>query len=453
MFKIPYYFYLVFWIFSLSINKAFATPKSNLQVLTALIVLGIPLIILFIQILKNKNKIFSLYKKGRTKFKHIFYTLEALPILFLIIIALSIITFGGFKNFEERVKFEYFSKTQLAFCGDPLGISFSGFGNFSKYFFRANFQYLDYFKDHKDQDNRIIKIANNARDDFNFNFNHCYFYGETLKEAHKGNLIAKDILASMPVTVMNISSKDFSRYVKSITREKLSNPALKFNYAYAGKFERPERKKLFKESAEEGYLLAMENYIFELQDDFEQKNNINNSECNTLLKYTRYLAEQNSLIFKSNDFLSLMGKTKTSGQHLIYYCSGNKTDFSKAIPKMYEFEKYWGKGWSDNNFAATYPALIYYNGWGNVDQNKDLALSLFKKNSNSKYPNEISLAYLALDSFNNNDKNKAQNYLKKIDERKKKKVTDLVSLKKFIKEWIDDWFKNPELVKTLNIYG
>ena len=63
MFKIPYYFYLVFWIISLSINKAFATPKSNLQVLTALIILGIPLIILFIQILKKKIKFLAYIKK------------------------------------------------------------------------------------------------------------------------------------------------------------------------------------------------------------------------------------------------------------------------------------------------------------------------------------------------------------------------------------------------------
>ena len=399
--------------------------------------------------MKKIKKIFNFYKKGRSKFKHIFYTLETLPVLFLIIIVSSIIS--GFKNFEERVKYEIGVKTQLGFCGSPLGVGYSGYGNFSKYFFKASFQYLDYFKDHEEEDNRIIKLAKDARDDLNFNFNHCYFYGVALKEAHKGNQIAKDILASMPVTSMNISSKDFSRYVKSITSEKLSNPALKYNYAYAGKFERPERKKLFQESADEGYLLAMEDYIFELQNDFEQKNNINYSECNTLLKYTRYLADQNSLIFKANDFLSLMGKNSYSGQALVYYCSGNKTDFSKAISKMDEFSKYKGNISPKNNYKTTYPALIYYNGWGNVDENKALAINLFKKNLTHKNPNEISLAYLALDSFNNNDKNKAQNYLKKIDE--KKKVTDLVSLKKFIKKWIDDWFKNPELVNTLNIYG
>ena len=125
------------------------------------------------------------------------------------------------------------------------------------------------------------------------------------------------------------------------------------------------------------------------------------------------------------------------------------TDFKKAILFMENFSSKFPK--ESSNFVTTYPALVYYNGWGNVDKNKDLAISLFKKNSNAKIPNEISLAYLALDRFNNNDKNKARNYLKKIDE--KKKVIDLVSLKKFIEKWIDDWFKNPELVKTLNIYG
>ena len=448
MFKIPYYFYLVFWIISLSINKAFATPKSNLQLLTALIILGIPLIILFIQILKNKNKIFSLYKKGRTKFKHIFYTLEALPILFLIIIALSIISLGGFKNFEERVKFEYFSKTQLASCGHPLGVSYDGFGKYSQYFFKSNYQYLDYFKNHEEKDNKIIELAKRSRDDINFDFNHCYFYGEVLKEAHRGNQIAKDILASMPVTEMS-HSENFSRYAKSITSKKLSNPALKYNYAYTGKLERPERKKLFKESAEEGYLLGMQDYLWEFANEkFDYK--LHKDECPIILKYNNYLANENSLIESVNTVWALVGKYSYTSRS-IYECSDKKTDFKKAILFMENFHSKTKNPKAKSSFVTTYPALIYYNGWGNVDKNKDLAISLFKKNLNAKIPNEISLAYLALDSFNNNDKKKARNYLKKIDE--KKKVTDLVSLKKFIKKWIDDWFKNPELIKTLNIYG
>ena len=56
----------------------------------------------------------------------------------------------------------------------------------------------------------------------------------------------------------------------------------------------------------------------------------------------------------------------------------------------------------------------------------------------------------------------AGNYLKKINEKlyskwESFKDIDLeleeTSLKRIIKKYIDDWFKNPELVKTLNIYG
>ena len=50
----------------------------------------------------------------------------------------------------------------------------------------------------------------------------------------------------------------------------------------------------------------------------------------------------------------------------------------------------------------------------------------------------------------NNNEKKALFYLKKIND--KYQVTDIITLKKFIKEWVDDWFKNPEFVKTLNIY-
>ena len=136
--------------------------------------------------------------------------------------------------------------------------------------------------------------------------------------------------------------------------------------------------------------------------------------------------------------------------YIIYHCKQKIIDYPKALNLIKEFSKHFKKKFG--NYDAIIPGLIYYNGWKGVKQDKDLALSLFKKNiENSKTNNEISLAYLALDSFNNNDKNKARNYLKKIDE--KKKVTDLVTLKKFIKKWIDEWFKNPELVKTLNIYG
>ena len=105
-----------------------------------------------------------------------------------------------------------FQKTQLLLCGNPLGIVYGSYGKYSQFFFKSNFQYLDYFKDHE--------LAKGVRDDINFNFNHCYFYGEVLKEAHKGNQVAKDILASMPTSGDEVSEiLKVSRYVKSITRE------------------------------------------------------------------------------------------------------------------------------------------------------------------------------------------------------------------------------------------
>ena len=29
----------------------------------------------------------------------------------------------------------------------------------------------------------------------------------------------------------------------------------------------------------------------------------------------------------------------------------------------------------------------------------------------------------------------------------------IISVKSYIKSWIEEWFKNPEFVKTLNLYG
>ena len=193
----------------------------------------------------------------------------------------------------------------------------------------------------------------------------------------------------------------------------------------------------------------MQDYLWEFANEkFNYK--LHKGECPMILKYNNYLASENSIIENANIMWSLVGKYSYTSRS-IYECSGKKTDFKKAILFMENFSNKVKNPKETNNFVTTYPALIYYNGWGNVDENKILAINLFKKNLNHSSTSEISLAYLALDSFNNNDKNKARNYLKKIDE--KKKVTDLVSLKKFIKKWIDDWFKNPELVKTLNIYG
>ena len=155
-----------------------------------------------------------------------------------------------------------------------------------------------------------------------------------------------------------------------------------------------------------------------------------------------------------------------------------------------------------NNFNATYPAMIYFNGWGNVDKNKDLAISLFKKNVESKKDaSNLSKAYLTLNDMNNGKNDlkllyevldsapttysqekkyiicnntkydfklsEVENETKQQYESRKLKFLEplktcldnasrdqrIVSVESYIKSWIDNWFRNPELVKTLNLYG
>tara|TARA_B100001093_G_scaffold392843_1_gene379413 strand:+ start:82 stop:1338 length:1257 start_codon:yes stop_codon:yes gene_type:complete len=416
---------------------------------------------------KLVKKIKNHYLNSRKKFKHIFYTLETLPILILIIFAVTVISFGGFKNLEEKIKFEHFVFKNQEICNQPSGMT-GNWGKFSEYFFKSNVQYLDYFKDEKI---KIIRLANSVKDDLKLNFNHCYFNRAALKAAHKGNQVAKDILSSTPHTYTPYSDYGsdeedfiFYRYLSLIKKEKLSNPALKYNYAYFGNLERSERKELFKESAEQGYLLAMEDYLMDANDDYKKNKEISKSECLTILKYSKYLADQNSLLHSAAVIHALIGKNAYISE-IIYYCSGKKTDFLKAISKFDNFAKLTSKK-TNYNYQNTYPALMYYNGWGNVKKNKEFALKLFRKNLDSKYPNDIVFAYLALDNFNNKNSKKALEYLNMIndthllDQDKRpiknpqfKKLSNLQSLKKFIYAWMKDWFKNEDMLKSLNFYG
>lgn len=441
MFKIPYYFYLVFWIISLSINKAFATPKSNLQVLTAIIILGIPFIILFIQILKNKNKIIDFYKRIRFRFKHLFYTLESLLVAIFVVIIIGIINSNGYQNFKERIFYEYvFYKERNGYCARNYW-AYMGDTEFSKYYWKSNTQFLEYYEDKPDE---FIKKIKALKNETLMDFNACVAIGHAIKSAHKGNPVAKKFLASMPLMM----SRDlyFQGYINQLKEKDLYNPALLNAFGHKF-FEEPSKgREYYKKAADEGYLVGMENYIF----SFNKKDRLNKNECKDYLKYSQMLSEENSLLTIVSEINSNLGRLNYSQSYFIYQCKQKITDYPKALNLMKEFSK--DLKFKFGNYDAVYPGLIYYNGWKGVEQNKELALSLFKKNiENSKNIFEISYAYLALDSFNNNDKKKARNYLKKIDE--KKKVTDLVSLKKFIKKWIDDWFKNPELIKTLNIYG
>ena len=190
-------------------------------------------------------------------------------------------------------------------------------------------------------------------------------------------------------------------------------------------------------------------------------------------------------MIRANIFMSVM-KKKTD------FASGIEI-FKNVISKL-QFTK------DTSVFLTTYPAMVYFNGWGNVDMNKELAIQLFKKNSDSKSPSELSKAYLLLDNLNNykNDLKllneilvsevtiyKPKRYIvcnnvkydfkiPKVDKENKQqkqsrklkyleplktcldnatKEQRIISVKSYIKSWIEDWFKNPELVKTLNLYG
>ena len=197
--------------------------------------------------------------------------------------------------------------------------------------------------------------------------------------------------------------------------------------------------------------------------------------------------------------LILMGKNHYLSR-IIYECSDKKTDFRRAILLMKNFESKVQNPKDTSNIVTTYPALIYFNGWGNVEKDQELAIELFSKNNEDEYGSKISKAYLSLNELNNYkngiellneiidsevntysatqyiycDNIKYNFKIPKVDketkQEKQSRITTYLeplksclnsasreegikSVQSYIKSWIDNWFKNPELVKTLNLYG
>tara|TARA_E500000178_G_C16807020_1_gene655180 strand:+ start:51 stop:815 length:765 start_codon:yes stop_codon:yes gene_type:complete len=254
---------------------------------------------------------------------------------------------------------------------------------------------------------------------------------------------------------------------------------------------------MYKEAAKEGYFLAMEDYLLDVSKDFDFK--IHKDECPFILKYTEHLSQQKSLIADANKFYSLMGITSWSGSKLIYECSNKKVDFAKAIILINDFHNYIGQK-DTSRVATVYPALIYFNGWGNVQKDQELAIKFFLKNMEDKNPSKVSKAYLSLNELNNyqdglellneilvsevttykatryiycnnikydfvipvvaneskaEKQTRVSKYLKplKICLSNSSREGRIESVQSYIKSWIDNRFKNPELVKTLNLYG
>ena len=397
------------------------------------------------------TKILNFYKKIKFRFKHLFYTLESLVVVLFVVIIIGIANSNGYQNFKERLYYEYiFYKERNEDCAVKYW-AFMGDSEFSKFYWKSNTQFLKYYENKPDE---FIKKIRSLKNENLMDFNSCVAIGYAIKSAHKGNAVAKDFLASIPLPlIMNWShygkneKKIFTaRYINQLNEKNLYNPALK--NAFGNKFinDPLKSRKFYKQAADEGYFVGMENYLL----SFNKKDQPNKEECKDFLKYSKILYNENSILDLVAEINANLGKLNYDQGYIIYLCNNKKTNFLKALNLMKELTK--NTKTNLQAFRTINPGLIYYNGWGEIQKDTSLALNLFQENINSKenYHNEISYAYLALDSFKNNNEKKALFYLKKIND--KYQVTDIITLKKFIKEWVDDWFKNPEFVKTLNIY-
>jgi hypothetical protein len=476
--------------------------NSKVYVEVLLIILfSFPPIIFFLWFRKNKSK------KTKKILKPIFYTVGGIISFAVISLIITVITLGGFANFTERAKFEYLVwDDQSGTCSNAT-IYFSGYGEYSEFFWKANTQFIDYFQ-YKPY--TVVKNVVNLKDNFLYNFNHCKATRYLLRAAHQNHKVAKDILASYPLEVWDFYEFNdgyiFERYRKSLDEKKLYNAALVNAFAdnIGGKeaLTLEKRRKLHKEAAEEGYLLGMQAYLLTFSEEEGKK--IDKSECPFILKYSNHLYEQKSLLDSINAIYALIGKTSMETPRAIYECSDKKTDFAKAIVLLKNFNDKLQNPKKTSNFVTTYPAIIYFNGWGNVEKDQKLAYELFSINNENNYGSKISKAYIAFvklneqNSENNEDGTKLLNeiinsevseygdpttiycdnikydfkipYVKKeTDQEEQARKTEYLkplksclnkasndekieSVKSYIKSWIENWFKNPELVETLNLF-
>ena len=499
--KLPLYFYLILWIVSLAFAQNDLLKIKILSELFALIVFIMPSAFAYLWFLKNRIKIFKYYKKIRIRFRHIFYTIESLVCLTIIGLIISVITVGGFKNFSERVKFEYLVyNDQKDSCSNASGWS-RGYGKYDEFFWKAHTQFIDYFQ-YKPY--KVVKNVVSLKQKSLFSFNHCKAIRHLLRAAHKGHKVSKDILATIPQDIYFYVYSDeylFQRYVDSLDEKKLYNAALVHSFAnkkdskdYLLSVER--RRELYKEAAEEGHLLAMQDYLNSFENGISDK-----SECSFILKYSNHLYKQNSLMGSSSMVFSLMGKISWYRTKIIYECNDKKIDFAKVIIHLKDFYTKIGFQADTSHIVTTYPALIYFNGWGNVEKDKELAIKLFSNNSEGKHPSSISKAYLSFNKLNNYQDGlvllneiidseittyEALRYIycdnikynfkiitkvyKETKQEKQSRITKYLeplksclnnssreegikSVQSYIKSWIENRFKNPELVKTLNLYG
>ena len=298
----------------------------------------------------------------------------------LIIIAciVGIIATGGFKNFEERARFEI-----IVFQERNDGCSNSGWkwykGNkFGELIYKQNTQFIDYFKEKPD---KFIKDIISLKNDDLLKFDFCSAVRHALKAAHKGNQVAKDFLASAPNTfqltfIRGNEDEDyiFWKYVKELDENRLYNPAMVDAYAwgldhvddYTDKI-----IKIFKQAAEKGYLQGMEDYLWEIYN----KEQVDKTECSYILKYVKHRSDNYGILDWVYLTYATIGKIDQDGPRVIYDCLDKNTDFAKGIELLNIYKEFMKKNLqSGANFNTTYHALIYFNGWGNVEKDQELAI-------------------------------------------------------------------------------
>ena len=516
--KHPYLFtFLIGWPILLYIIVEFIVPISPGDHL-GIIFYSFPLIIFFLWFRKNKSKIKPFYKRNKKIFNRIYFYLGSVFSLIPIACIVGIIATGGVSNFIERVKFEInatmFTYHKFDVCQSPFVVAYTGYPKANRiYFFKEATQFLDYFKG-----TDLNYEMNLLKDSDLLNFNHCTGTRYLLKEAQKGNETAKEILVAYPPELRGLyqfppaffiggegENYIFSRYEKNIANMDLDNPAIAYSYAasidknisqwdYDVNLIKPEALKYLKQSAEDGYFLAMIDFTIIYSDDI----NFGEINCKTYLKYFNTLADNNSLIPYFMLMQGYMGKLTSPMPKTVFKCLGKKPNFSKAfsmlINRPTEGSHHLSK--KSNNFNSSYPAIFYLYGLGDVEQDYDKAYELFSYSEDKAHedwdyiPDHAYLAYMNFKGMGvqqNLNKGKgltielAKQYILASKEQddinvelycggtnyKKNKNLDNLSqcllesehevsikfLEDYIFNRVSDFFKNPELVKTLNYLG
>ena len=392
--------------------------KVDVEVLL-IILFSFPFIIFFLWSRKNKSKIKPFYKRNKKIFNRVFFYLGSVFSLIPIACIVGTIATGGVSNFIERTKFEInaaiWTYSKYDYCQSPFLINYSGYPkDYRIYFFKEQTQYLDYFEI------ELPSLILRDLDLFNVN-NHCIGTRYLLKEAQKGSELAKEILVAYPPELrdlysfpLNLDENNkyiFSKYEKNIANMDLDNPAIAFSYAvYLDKSLdehwwlideikspiKPEALKYLKQSAEDGYLLAMSTLtLSSLSKNYAHIN------CENFMKYIYALSEKNSMIAYHNLMNAYIGKLSTGMSKHIYKCLNQSPNFSKAF-LMLSDTPFYGSSRStvkkSNNFKSSVPAIFYLYGLGDIEQDYKKAYELFNYSEDAVgstgIPDHAYLAYM-----------------------------------------------------------